>query len=183
MRKILSKRDGEKDTRRKQLFLGFFLIFIMFFSVVGYSFQGTVSEQEDEKQVASYNGFNFAEQNGFWILEKDGRNFIFSNNPNEVSRINAELDSLDNYEGKILHIYSEDAKSESEISVNLIQITDSIQSVDSESEINCQENSIIIKESESSEIKQEGKCVFIQGRKDELVDISDEFLFKILGIA
>ena len=46
----------------------------------------------------------------------------------------------------------------------------------------CADNFIIIEEGNSSAIRQDNGCVYIRGAKDELVKISDEFLFRILGI-
>ena len=46
----------------------------------------------------------------------------------------------------------------------------------------CEDNFIIIKEGNYSNIIQDENCVFIEGKQEDLVQIVDEFLFKILGI-
>ena len=46
----------------------------------------------------------------------------------------------------------------------------------------CSDNFIIIKESNTSSIRQENNCVFIEGQKEELTALADQFLFKTFGI-
>ena len=46
----------------------------------------------------------------------------------------------------------------------------------------CSDNFIIIQENKTKEIKQTENCVYIGGEKEELVKLTDEFLYKIIGI-
>jgi hypothetical protein len=46
----------------------------------------------------------------------------------------------------------------------------------------CEDNFIIIKENNFTNIIQEDNCVFIQGPSENLTMVSDEFLFHILGV-
>ena len=46
----------------------------------------------------------------------------------------------------------------------------------------CSNNFIIIKESNESKIIQQDKCVFIYGESENLTQIADGFLFKIMEI-
>ena len=46
----------------------------------------------------------------------------------------------------------------------------------------CEDNFIIIEEKNKTAITQENKCIFIQGAKENLTKITDEFLFKVIGI-
>jgi hypothetical protein len=46
----------------------------------------------------------------------------------------------------------------------------------------CNDNLIIIQESEINTVRQENNCVYIEGKKEDLVKLTDEFLFRILGI-
>jgi hypothetical protein len=46
----------------------------------------------------------------------------------------------------------------------------------------CSNNFIIIKKANESKIYQNESCVFIEGREENLTQITDEFLFKITGI-
>ncbi len=183
MRDILSKHKEEKKTRRNQIILGIFLIFIMFFSVAEYSFLANNDQNVDsgnpaDVQKINYNGFEFSFQNGFWVLNKDGNSFIFKYNPNQIEKTNAIFGDLENYKNKTIYINSDDIISESEIRVNLAQFS----RIENSQNKGCEENYITIKESDESRILQDRNCVLIEGKKENLVKLTDEFLFKILGV-
>ena len=46
----------------------------------------------------------------------------------------------------------------------------------------CEERFIIIQESNETNIIQNESCVFITGKKEDLVKITDEFLYKAIGL-
>ena len=46
----------------------------------------------------------------------------------------------------------------------------------------CSNNFIIIREAEEERVFQNESCVYIQGEKEELIKLTDEFLYKIIGI-
>jgi len=46
----------------------------------------------------------------------------------------------------------------------------------------CEDNFIIIEEKNETSIIQDNNCVFIQGPQENLTKISDEFLFRVLGV-
>ena len=103
------------------------------------------------------------------------------------------MNDLGSYKNKPLYIFSEDSEAELEIYRNLFyqnQIVQRFQEACPEGEKcekniptkTCDDNFIIIKENEKSEIIQEKNCVFIRGEVGNLTKSSDEFLFKILGI-
>ena len=181
MRKILSKQDDGKKAKRNQVILGLFLIFIMFFSIAEYSLIGLGQDSSSETgitNIVNYNSFNFSQQNGYWILNKDGKSFIFRYNPGQISFSNASnLPSLEDYSNKVLYIESEDVNAESEIRTNLAQFTGGIIISTNKT---CDENVIVIKKGDENRIKSEENCVFIEG--EDLVKMSDEFLFNILGV-
>lgn len=191
MRKIISKYKKDKKKKQNGMIIGLILVGVMLFSVLGYSFQG--KENNDEKKL-NYNDFEFIEQNGFWFTNVENLQFAFRYNPQQVEEINSELKYLNNYYGKPLYISSENSEAELEIYRNLFyqnQIVQRMQSAclnkeECENEDlpvkTCVDNFIIIKENNNSEIIQEKNCVFIQGKKENLTQITDEFLFKILGI-
>ena len=97
---------------------------------------------------------------------------------------------LNNYYEKPLYISSDYPEATYEIASNLNQITlrmqpacfnesDCGQDIPSKT---CEDNFIIIEEKNQTNIIQEENCVFIQGPQENLTQISDEFLFNILGI-
>jgi len=187
MRKIVSKHSQRKKDRIKQFIVGGVLVFIMLFSILGYAFRG---EENDESPKINYNGLEFVNQNEFWFLNLEDLNFIFKYNPNEVERIDSELKYLNNYYGKPLYVSSETNEAELEIYRNLNQIVQRIQPACLKKEKcyenlpikNCTHNFIIIKKDNISKIEQEDNCVFISAPRENLTRITDEFLFKILGI-
>jgi len=200
MRKIISKYEESKIRRRNRFLAGSVLIFVMLFSIIGYSFTGRVIDENNSNSI-NYNGFEFVKQNGFWNLNLNGVNYVFSYNPKEIQDIsdilgisNTELNvkNLDNYKRRILYIHSEDGAAFSEIRNNLFPAhTQGVQSACLEGEIcadenlpikTCDENFIIIKESEEEKIVQDNNCVFIEGKKENLLKLTDSFLFEILGI-
>ncbi len=183
MRDILSKHKEEKKARRNQIILGIFLIFIMFFSVAEYSFLANNGENTDsgnsaDVQKINYNGNEFSFQNGFWVLNKNGNSFIFKYNPNQVEKTNGNFGALENYVNKTIYINSDDIISESEIRVNLAQFS----RIENSQNKGCEENYITIKESDESKILQDRNCIAIEGKKENLARLTDEFLFKILGV-
>ncbi len=190
MRKIISKYEEDKKRKRRGIIVGIILIGIMIFSTLGYSFLG--GEKNDSKKL-NYNGFEFEEQNGFWATNIENILFIFKYNPMQIEEINSSLKNVNNYYNKPLYIYSEDEGAELEIYRNLFyenKIVQRMQSACLEGNIcdedlpikSCEDNFIIITENNISKINQEGNCVFIEGKKENLTKITDEFLFKIIGI-
>jgi hypothetical protein len=189
MRKISSKEKHEKKQKKNQLILGVILIVIMLFSTFAYSFMGNGSDENSEK--VKYNDYEFIKQNNLWYLEINENVFVFSYNPKEVEKIPSYVNTLEHYYNLPLYIYSENPETRLEISRNMANYVLRVQNACVKGEEcydenlpikTCEENVILVKESEISLIKQEENCVFIQGKKEDLLKITDEFLFKILGI-
>ena len=199
MKKIRTKYSEAKKQKRNQMIVGIVLIFVMFGSVFGV-IVGSFGQNKDNSNI-KYNNIKFVEQNDFWFANKGGLNFVFKNNPNQVEKIDVELNYFNSYENKPLYIYSEDYMAELEVSRNFFyqnQIVQRVQSacLDEEADIfnltstcetnspikNCEDNFIIIRESNETKIMQNENCVFIQGKKENLIKITDEFLFNVFGI-
>ena len=188
MKRLRAKGSEAKKQKKNQTIIGIVLIFVMFGSVFGV-IVGSFGNREDSSKV-EYNGFEFIKQSNFWILELGDLDFMFKYNPNEVEKIDSELKYLNHYYDKPLYISSENNEATYEIASNLGQITLRMQNA-CLNETNCKEdlplktcedNFIIIKEKNQTNIIQDNNCVFIQGPKENLTMISDEFLFHILGI-
>lgn len=193
MRKIISKNVAHKKKRMNKILLSFGMIFIMFSSILGYAFQSfggnNVDVTEQGLEVTTFNGFDFTQQSGFWVLDFNGLNLIFRYNPSQVIKSDSIINLLLNYEAKPLYIYSENIQAKSEIRTNLFGFVDSIEDaclegLCDESKIKtCEDNFIIIKESEVNTIKQQDNCVFIEGKSEDLIKLTDGFLYKVLGVA
>lgn len=185
MRRITSKKNSEK---RKQIIVGLVLVFIMFGSVFGI-IVNSFGKQEEIKKI-NYNGFEFVNQNDYWFTSIGGMNFVFKHNPQQVEKVNSMINPVGNYYNKPLYVFSENSVAEMEVYRNLNQIVQRIQPAcfdEDECEENlpiktCEDNFIIIKESEVAEISQNENCVFISGPQEELTKLTDGFLFKVLGI-
>lgn len=191
MRKLVSKREGSKKKRTNQLIVGLVLVGVMIISTLGFAFQGNPSgAEETNKQGIDFNGFQFVEYNNFWVTERGSFQFIFRYNPDEVIKIESEINNLDSYYNEVLYIFSEDSVAEGEIANNLGQVVKRMQKAcfgeeNCEEDLpvkNCEDNFIIIIEKNTSDIVQQERCVYIYGPKEDLVKTTDEFLFKIIGI-
>ena len=117
MKRITSKKDREKRQKLNQFIIGGVLIFIMFASVFGI-IVNSFGEEDSELKKINYNGFEFVNQNDFWILELEGFQFIFKNNPkqielNESVNISPGINFLNSYSGKPLYVFSEESGSSS----------------------------------------------------------------------
>lgn len=190
MRELISKEQEAKKRQRNQIIVGMVLIFVMFFSVIGYGFVERDTESIIIKKI-NYNGFEFTNQNGFWVTEIDGLQFAFKNNPNEIEKIDSKVKGLENYYEKPLYLFSENRDAEAEIYMNLNSISQRVQKAcptgkkcDGDLPVKtCDNNNfIIIEENETTEIRQDENCVFIKGSKEKLTELSDVFLFKTLNI-
>ena len=197
MRSITSRHQEEKKRKRNHIIIGLALIFVMFSSVLGFAFinfsqsgignTNTNNINSNNINSVNYNGFEFVEQNGFWILNQNGINFVFRYNPHKVPQIYSNIKPLENYQNKTLYLYSEDVLAESEIYGNLLSFVNNVENAClEECEENfpvktCQDNFIIIREGNRS-ITQENNCVFIEGKKEDLIKLADEFLFKLMNI-
>ena len=191
MRRITTKAKQKSKERFNQIIVGIVLVFLMLLSIIGYSLSGRSGQKESEGKII-YNGVEFIQKAGYWTLETESFQFIFSYNPKEVVQIDSELKYLDSYLNKPLYIQTDSNEAATEIYTNLKQIVQRIQPAclnDSDNECkgnlpfkDCSNNFIIIQESNLTNIYQNQSCVFISGPKEDLIKVTDEFLFKILGI-
>jgi len=150
------------------------------------------NKEENTQNTVTYNGFKFTKDSGYWVLNVGNQQFSFKYNPKEVDRINVEnLSSLDKYYQKPLYIESDNKEAEYEIYMNLDRFLLRRQYACLEGENcsdsnlptkTCNDNFIIIKEASTQSILQNKSCVFISGPKENLTKISDEFIFKIIGV-
>lgn len=190
MKKIVSKYKQKKSDRRKQIIVSVILIGILFVSTIGFAFQGSDTNSEEQDSIKS-NGIKFTEQSGYWITEIDQAVFIFKYNPEQIQNLNPSVNSLNNYYNKVLYLNSENSEAELELFANMGQFVTRIQraclkddecSYEEAPTKTCEDNIIIIKQAEEISIIQEQNCVYIQGPEQELTKITDEFLFNILEI-
>lgn len=188
MRNIESKKEIEKRQRKNQWIIGGILILIMMGSTFGIIVNSFGTKTDVNK--VTYNGYKFTNQNDFWTTTIGSYKFIFKYNPTQVERIDSNLSYLTSYSGIPVYISSEDYVSEVEIYRNLGNIVQRFQGA-CLSEKNCPENwpikdcsnnFIIIRKANESNVYQNQSCVFIEGKEEDLTQLTDESLFKILSI-
>lgn len=193
MRQILTQKEIESKKRKNQIVIGIILAVLMILSTAGFAFLNTgFSAQSGETSKENYNGYEFVlESNGLWSADVQGNKFFFRYIPKELEGINVPYVSLGNYAGKILYFDSDDSRVEREIASVLQYYAQRIQYAcleggeckNEELPIkNCDENIIIIEESNFTEITTNSNCVFIRGKSSDKVKAADAFLYKLLGI-
>ncbi len=188
VRRIISKHEEEKKQKRTIKIVGLILIFVMFGSVFGIIINSFGQNRADTN--LEYNGYEFINKEGLWYSSVNNVDFAFRYHPSQTTSEAVGLKLLNNYNRKPLYIYSEDSNSEAEIYRNLQQIAERVQPACLNKEKcsgdypikTCSENFIIIEISEQNEITQQENCVYLRGQTEELLKLSDEFLFKIIGI-
>ena len=188
IRNIESKKEIEKKQRKNRIIIGGILIFIMLGSTFGIIVDSFGSNSEVEK--TEYNGYKFVYENGFWTTTIGNYKFIFKYNPTQVEKIDSKLRDLNSYSAVPVYINSEDYISEVEIYRNLGNIVGRFQGACLEERgceenwpiKDCSSNFIIIRKANESNIYQDENCVFIEGKEGNLTQLTDEFLFKIIGI-
>lgn len=188
MRKIVSREEVAKGNKRNQLLLAALLILIMFGSVFGIIANSFGKSTETEK--VNYHGYGFVSSNGFWTTKIGNYSFTFQYNPEQVEKVSSSVDFSNKYQGKTLYFSSENPYAISEIYKNLNQIVGRFQEAclnetgckDNLPIKNCSNNFIIIRESNLTNILQDENCVYIEGNPENLTEITDEFLFKTLGV-
>lgn len=164
---------------------------VLVLSTIGYSLN---SGETNPTQSINYNGITFTKDSssGLWDTQIGNLKIDIIYNPFGTEKINSSLNPLGSYQNKPLYIYSESTDAATEIYRNLFnqnQIVQRVQEACIEGGKcnpnapmkNCTDNFIIIKEDNSSSIKQQDNCVFIEGKSENLTELSDSFLLKIIG--
>lgn len=122
MRKLIVK-DNSKRNRKLVVVLGIFLVVIMLFSTVGYSF---MSMDRDNGASSSflYNGISFTPNNGYFFASIGNYDFAIRTDPRNINGdlINGSINTLNEYSGKPLYYNSDNGLALSEISNNLRQV-------------------------------------------------------------
>ncbi len=190
MRKKL--KENKRDyTRIKQLFVGLLLAFVMLFSTLGFAF--SPDEEEATQDRIKYGGYEFVKENHYWVVELGSYAFGFLLSPYENMNVSnsSQLNLLDSYVGRPVYIQSRDYDARRQIEVNLYNVASRLSSACYTEESceddtlpikTCQNNFIIIQENVESKIEQTGNCVLIEGVKEDLPMLVDEFIFRITGI-
>lgn len=188
IRRITSKEDEEKKRKRNQVIVGVVLALIMILSTLGYSFGTNLGQR---KITLNYNNYEFNYLDGFWNVNIGENIFGFINSPLNAYNVSSDVKPLADYYGKPLYLYSENSNAEEEIYRNLDLITKNVTYACPENDEKCgksfpvkkcSDNFIIIREENISGVYQNNGCVFISGPFENLTQITDGFLLKMIGV-
>ncbi len=190
MRKLISKKDSEKKAKKMQLIGGSVLMLVMLLSTIGYSLN--VREKTNIEKIV-YQDKTFVKENGFWNLQIEDFKFSFLYSPKEVPVFDSEIDYLNQYDNVPVYVYSDNPDAITELTRNLVYNNKIVQRIQpaclDEESCNgeypiktCEDRFIIIREANSSSLKQDNKCIFISGKAENLIKLSDSFLLKIIGL-
>ena len=188
MKKILSKEEVEKKEKRNKTILGVILVGIMVLSTAGYAFYKTGGGEEKNLE---YNGLSFILQDdGFWHFIINSYEFATVYNPKDTENISSVLSlSIQNYSGKVLYFSNgSDLQAANEIAKNIGRFTERVQRAcleECEEDLpvkNCSDNIILMEEVNETLIKQEGNCVYVMAKGEDMIRVADGFIFEVLGI-
>lgn len=192
MRKLTSKEEQKKKEKRNKVLLGTILVFVMFGSVFGIVVNSFGSSNSGKEEII-YKGQEFERINNYYVFKIGDYSFYFLSDPRDFLEIDSEVNlskSLASLNGRVLYLSSEDSYSSQEIYQNLYSYVERIQLACLEGETcedeslplkTCQDNLIIIKQSESNKIYEKENCIFVEGKQEDLIKLTDELLLRLIG--
>jgi len=192
MRKIKSASEIEISKTRNKRIIGVVLLLIMGFSVVGFAavFTGNGGNNSGDKK--NYNGIEFSQDEyGLWVFSVYGGEFKTQSYPTETEEINFEGElNINELSGRTLYFSSDNNLAISEVIYNIGRFASRYQEAcitddNCENDLpvkTCEDNFIIIKESNQTKAYKSKNCVFIEYKEGEEILASDKYIFKILGI-
>jgi hypothetical protein len=192
IKKLTSKKEEQKKAKKNQLIIGLALVGLMIVSTFGIIVNSF--GDDEESQEINYQGYVFEQSNGFYILSLGQNQFYFKSNPLELKDLEYDQNYtklISNYLSSPIYLDSIDQVAYAELYQNLINFAQKIQPgcIDEETCQNqnypiktCEDNLIIIRIAENNNIYQEENCIFIEGKKEDLIKLTDKFLLKIFGV-
>lgn len=197
MRRIRTKKQETKRQKRNQGILVFIIVLILLGSTFGIIVNSFGNSGSDSDTKIKYNGYEFLYQNGYWIYDAGNYQLGFLYNPEETENLSIQEDvivniysDINSYQNVPVYIYSEDSGAEIEIYRNIYPFAERIQNACPEGKEcdedvpvkDCSNRFIIIEKSDDNEIVQEENCVYVRGKEENLIKLSDELLYNIFGI-
>ncbi len=200
MKKITTRKDKEKKDSINKTIFGVFMVAIMVIGIGGYAFLSNPTENRVNKKI-NYQGIEFIlQKNNMWAFEIQGYSFLTQYNPRQTENISINIPlTINNYAGKPLYFAGQDGIGKQEILMNFQQLIpdvipripqdacvrgmEDIKCEDENPIKNCsQDNIIIFKEKNFTEINQIQNCIIINSPYYQQARVSDAFLYKIMGI-
>ena len=185
----MTREKYEKKEKRNKIIIGVVLIMLMVGSTAGYAVFSIIGGNDEEDP--NLRGIEFAlGDDNLWYFNVEGQEFSSVYNPLQTKDvlINTNI-TLEDYSQKPL-FFSHDSVREGidEIARNIqgnVERTQFVCIDECEENLplkDCSDNIIIIKEGNETLIKQDGNCIYIIGKKEEIIKASDAFLFKLLDV-
>ncbi len=202
MRKLSSKKEEAKKRKRNQIIIGVILVVVMFGSVFGLATLNFDNPDESNANI-NYEGYEFINQGSYWYLTIGGEEYGFQYNPYQIQEsfnlTTENLRYLNAYSNAPLYINSfSNVNAEVELVRVFNRVALRIQKAclsDNSTETgtsedclqdlpikDCSSNFIIVREGEQERIYQEENCVFIEGSIENLIKLTDDYLYRIMGI-
>lgn len=182
MHTIPSIVEKKQDKQRNIRIFCIVLLALMIFSTAGYAFfsnpNAGISGQQSDNGLRQYGDK--------WLIGSDDKPIIISFSPEDVSNTTVyDVATLNNYVSEPLFIDSTDSLATSEIAGAFQYYSSRIQEgcyLQCERDIpekNCTENMIIFKDSDLNIVRQQDRCVFIEGN----IGTIDAYLYRLFGIS
>lgn len=188
IKKRISKEEERKKVKRNQFILVGFVTFLLLGSVFGL-IAGS-NPTKNKQNTISYKGYKLSTNGLFYNLTVANHAFYFSNNPNSIN-ITYNITSLPNitsYVDSPLYLDSKASIPAEELYNTFSSFAQRIQfACYANSTCNdptlpiktCSDNLIIIKTAEKNKIYTKDNCVFIEGKPQDLNQLTDVFILKV----
>lgn len=198
MRRIETIKTRERKDKKNRMTIGIILIILMVSSTVGFIFAfrgGNVDEGSGDEIEPdfSYNGFDFFRVGNNIRFQTLNWVFDTSLEPSETEKINFDflINAQDFFNKPLYLVYDEKTPAIDELEGNFKGISLRINNACLEGKecLNenvvtktCEDNVIIISESEEIKTYKESNCIFLEGPKDQQLLLVDKLIYKTLGI-
>lgn len=188
LKKIETREERLRREKRRNLFVAIAMIVILMGSAFGIALSSFGTEVQPE--VENYKGFDLTKIGNYYILTIQNIGFSFLIDPRTLPDLDVDVNlqkSLTEYVSEELFLYSTDPASTGEIKRNFGLFTTEMTEICTpekcdESEINCEKNTIVIKESDENKIYEDGNCTYVVGDKNALLELTDEFILQSIGL-
>jgi len=194
IKKLQSKKDQERKERKQQRWLGLGLIFIMFGSVFGVVVAFFSAQKANSPTQETYLGYNLNQGAGFYVLTRGNNNIYLNSNPNNINLLNYEINMskmVAMFNGNSIYIDAKNTYLYQVLEQNLFTYANRIvpaciDELDCENNNlpikTCEDNIIIIKESNENKIYEDNNCIYIEGKSEDITTLTDIFLLRVFGI-
>ena len=183
MKRIQSQEEIERKRQRNAKILTVFMLGILVFSSVAYAFFSIIGGISPGV-VPSSNG-EVQQVGSSWVFQFGDRTQSVQYSPEEVKDVKGIVTyTISGLAGKNVYYDIKNDGIANEIGANIIQYTSKFQPAcygKCESDLpekDCSEILIVWRESNKQEIREEDKCIFIDGD----LKTADAFVYKIFGI-